>query len=272
MPSCSPSGSTRRTSRARIRSLMRVSLVVTVAAIRLHSSVFGPRTSRALHQGAEPPPNIPTTSASGSSTRRTPPYFLVAGWEPPSSGRRFLVYQCFRLPVVSSLWTPDGERQVPRAAPAGGGGSSDHAGSGGSPGGPGGGSPGADEPDQAELARQIEAMRAELVDTPVEVVVANHCYGLFELAAVYLSQQPALLPQARLAIDALGCLVGGLEGRLGETEQQLQDGLSQLRLAYVQIDGAQRAGAEAVSAAGVNGGLAGDEDQGSDGGRTEADG
>jgi hypothetical protein len=107
--------------------------------------------------------------------------------------------------------------------------------------------------DEAELARQMEAMRAELASSPVEVVVANHCYGLFELAAVYLSQQPAMLTQARLAIDALGCLVTGLEGRLGDTEEQLKDGLSQLRLAYVQIDGAQRVGAEVAAAAGVNG-------------------
>ena len=57
-----------------------------------------------------------------------------------------------------------------------------------------------------------------------------------------------MLSQARLAIDALGCLVDGLEGRLGEAEEQLKDGLSQLRLAYVQIDGAQRAGAEVASA------------------------
>jgi hypothetical protein len=112
--------------------------------------------------------------------------------------------------------------------------------------------------DQEEMAAQMAAMRAELADSPVEVVVANHCYGLFELAAVYLSQQPPLLDQARLAIDALGSLVSGLENRLGEAEEQLKDGLSQLRLAYVQIDGAQRAGADAVSAAGVNGGATGD--------------
>ena len=87
-------------------------------------------------------------------------------------------------------------------------------------------------------------MRAELAAAPVEVVVANHCYGLFELAAVYLSQQPPLLDQARLAIDALGCLVDGLEGRLGEGERSLKEGLTNLRLAYVQIDGAQRAGAD----------------------------
>ena len=104
------------------------------------------------------------------------------------------------------------------------------------------------------MAAQLEAMRAELANSPVEVVVANHCYGLFELAAVYLSQQPPLLAQARLAIDALASLVDGLAGRLGEAEDQLKDGLGQLRLAYVQIDGAQRAGAEAASAAGVNGG------------------
>jgi hypothetical protein len=113
------------------------------------------------------------------------------------------------------------------------------------------------------MVAQLEAMRAELANSPVEVVVANHAYGLFELAAVYLSQQPPLLTQARLAIDALASLVDGLEGRLGEAEEQLKDGLGQLRLAYVQIDGAQRAGAEAASAAGVNGGTTGT-DAGSD--------
>jgi hypothetical protein len=107
--------------------------------------------------------------------------------------------------------------------------------------------------DDEALAEQVAAMRAELASSPVEVVVANHCYGLFELAAVYLSQLPPLLDQARVAIDALGALVGGLEGRLGENEDQLKDGLSQLRLAYVQIDGARRAGAEAASDAGANG-------------------
>ena len=94
-------------------------------------------------------------------------------------------------------------------------------------------------------------MRAELAAAPVEVVVANHCYGLFELAAVYLSQQPPLLDQARLAIDALGCLVDGLEGRLGEGEGALKEGLTNLRLAYVQIDGAQRAGADVDAVVGV---------------------
>jgi hypothetical protein len=178
----------------------------------------------------------------------------VAGWGFSASRPRFLVYQCFRLPVVSSLWTPDGERPVGRpdqssGAPPDGGPRSPVGGSGGS----------ADEADEEALAEQVAAMRAELAKSPVEVVVANHCYGLFELAAVYLSQLPPLLDQARLAIDALGAILGGLEGRLGEAEEQLKDGLSQLRLAYVQIDGAQRAGAQAASEAGTNGGSTGDE-------------
>ena len=70
--------------------------------------------------------------------------------------------------------------------------------------------------DDDALAAQVEAMRAELAEAPVDVVVANHCYALFELAALHLSQQPPHLFESRLAIDALGCLVDGLEGRLGE--------------------------------------------------------
>ncbi len=179
----------------------------------------------------------------------------MAGWESSTAGLRFLVYQCFRLPVVSSLWTPDGERPVPRPGQTAGG---DPPAGGGRPPGDGSGPDDPPEVDEEELARQMAAMRAELANSPVEVVVANHCYGLFELAAVYLSQQPAMLTQARLAIDALGALLDGLDGRLGDAEQQLKDGLSQLRLAYVQIDGAQRAGAQVASTAGVNGESTGD--------------
>ena len=84
-------------------------------------------------------------------------------------------------------------------------------------------------------------MRAELANSPVEVVVANHCYGLFELAAIYLSQSPPQLFQARLAIDGLGALLDGLRGRLGEAEPALLESLSQLRLAFVRIEGVEQA-------------------------------
>ncbi len=80
-----------------------------------------------------------------------------------------------------------------------------------------------------------------MAGTPPEVVIANHCYGLFELAAVYLSSSPPQLAEARLAIDALGYLVDGLGPRLGASSSTLHDGLAQIRLAYVQLDSASRA-------------------------------
>jgi hypothetical protein len=85
------------------------------------------------------------------------------------------------------------------------------------------------------MAARLEELRDQLMATPVEVVVANHAYGLFELAAIHLSHRPPALDQARLAIDGLGALVEGLAGRLGEAEPSLIDALAQIRLAFVQI-------------------------------------
>lgn len=94
--------------------------------------------------------------------------------------------------------------------------------------------PGGAEPDP-EAAASVDELRRQLAEAPPEVVVANHCYGLFELAAVYLSQAPPRLAQAQVAIDALGYLVEGLGERLGEAHGPLRDALAQVRLAYVQL-------------------------------------
>ena len=148
---------------------------------------------------------------------------------------------------MSSLWTPSGEhfpkREGDDDAPP--------------PNGPG------DDTDvtptspeaplteeQAAAQAEVEAMRAQLAHTPAEVVVANHCYGLFELAAIYLSQTPPQLFQARLAIDGLGALLDGLRGRLGEAEPALLESLSQLRLAFVSLEGAEKSSAEGAANAG----------------------
>ena len=140
---------------------------------------------------------------------------------------------------MSSLWTPSGEHfpekeddSTPPASPPPGGSA------------PPDGPPDEAEPLSAEAQAEIDAMRQQLANSPAEVVVANHCYGLFELAAVYLSQTPPMLFQARLAIDGLGALLDGLKGRLGEAEPSLLDALSQLRLAFVQLEGVERAAAE----------------------------
>ena len=93
----------------------------------------------------------------------------------------------------------------------------------------------------ADDTAELEALAQQLAATPAVVIITNHCYGLFELAAVHLHHQPPQLEQAQLAIDALGGLIGALEGRLGEDEPTLRDGLSTIRLAYVQIEAAHRA-------------------------------
>jgi hypothetical protein len=134
---------------------------------------------------------------------------------------------------MSSLWTPSGEHFPKEEGGAGAGSPPSQ--------------PGATdvtEPSPEEAQAAVEAMRAQLAETPAEVVIANHCYGLFELAAIYLSQSPPMLFQARLAIDALGFLLEGLKGRLGEAEPALLESLSQLRLVYVGLEGAEQTNAE----------------------------
>jgi hypothetical protein len=59
--------------------------------------------------------------------------------------------------------------------------------------------------------------------------------GLYELAAIHLSAQPPRLAEAALAIDAVACLVEGLEGRLGEEQPTLKMALDNIRIAFVQI-------------------------------------
>jgi hypothetical protein len=86
-----------------------------------------------------------------------------------------------------------------------------------------------------ERMREIDRMREEILSSPPEIVIANHCFGLFELAAIYLSENPPRLVPATLAIDALAGLAESVKGRLGEHEQTITDGLAQLRLAFVQV-------------------------------------
>jgi hypothetical protein len=106
-----------------------------------------------------------------------------------------------------------------------------------------------DEELAADAQAQVDAMRAQLANTPAEVVVANHCYGLFELAAIYLSQSPPMLFQARLAIDGLGYILNGLKGRLGEAEPALFESLAQLQVAFVQLEGVEKTTSEATASA-----------------------
>ena len=133
---------------------------------------------------------------------------------------------------MSTIWTPGGERPVgrPDQDPPSPAGAPDDVGDA--------------ELSDEELQARMEQLREQLAHTPAELVVANHCYGLFELAALHLSLQPPQLDQASLAIDALGLLVEGLGGRLGDQEQQIREALAQLRMAFVQIKGGMQAGVD----------------------------
>jgi len=140
---------------------------------------------------------------------------------------------------MSSLWTPSGEHEVDRGP--------------GEPprSGPRSGAEAPGERNDEEMAAaeaDVEALRDQLARTPPETVIANHCYGLFELGAIYLSSNPPQLAAAHLAIDAFGYLVEGLGDRLGEAAVPLRDALAQIRLGFVQVQAALRAAEEAASA------------------------
>lgn len=136
-----------------------------------------------------------------------------------------------------SLWTPDGEHQVPREQRP---------------------DPAAQQPvddDEAfadmpsledlspEERAQAEAMatelaeaRSRLLETPASMVVANHAMGLYELAAIHLSADPPNLDEAKISIDAMAAIVEALPGRLGEHEETLKAARSQIQLAFVELN------------------------------------
>jgi hypothetical protein len=124
---------------------------------------------------------------------------------------------------MPSLWTPEGEHGVPDL--------------------PGDTAPEkaakkpAAEPTEEQLAAERAAIERELAAAPAEDIVANHCFGLFQLAALYLTQSPPDLAKAKLAIDALGAVVDTLGDRLGESAPTLQGALAQIRLAFVELTG-----------------------------------
>lgn len=84
-------------------------------------------------------------------------------------------------------------------------------------------------------AREMAAARQQLLETPASVVVANHAMGLYELAAIHLSQNPPNFAEASVAIDGLAGILSNLEGRLGENEPILAEARGQLQQAFVQL-------------------------------------
>ena len=133
---------------------------------------------------------------------------------------------------MSTLWTPRGEHPIgdeppettaPQPPPAAG---------------PDAGELSAEDRERAEaMAKEMAEVQRKVAEQPIEAMVANHAVGLYELAAIHLNQEQPDLAAAQLAIDALGALVEGVAGRLGENEPALRQALQQIRLVFVQLKG-----------------------------------
>jgi hypothetical protein len=139
----------------------------------------------------------------------------------PEEAPLFLGCAADMVAQVSSLWTPDGEHRLPDdddrgVAPA----DDDEQ---------------FDPADEAELRAELDEARRRLAEVPAAQVVANHAMGLFELAAIHLSQQPADLAEAALAIDAMAAVIDAVGDRLAPNAAVLRDALAQIRLAFVQL-------------------------------------
>lgn len=123
-----------------------------------------------------------------------------------------------------SLWTPDGEHPIPppddpavahEPAPADG--------------------LTEEQQEQArQMAKEMAEARAQLLEAEVATIIANHALGIYELAALHITADEPDMAEARLAVDALGALVEGLEGRLGDGESTLVDALANIKIGYVQ--------------------------------------
>ena len=142
-----------------------------------------------------------------------------------------------------SLWTPDGEHEIDRSSSE---------------------NPIADTEEDTDLedlpgfdeltteqqeqarsmAAELAAARQRLSQTPAAEVIANHVMGIYELAAIHLSDETPKLNEAQIAIDAMTGIVGSLEGRLGENENVIKDALQQIQMAYVQVASIEAQGEE----------------------------
>ena len=134
---------------------------------------------------------------------------------------------------MSGLWTPSGEH-VPEpepGSPTGAGASGDEFAD--------------DEELDPEVAAEIRRVRAEIAATPAQDLVARHAIGLWELAVLHMSpdeDRPLRLDQAAIAIDAMGGIVDALGDRLGDHAGPLRNAVSELRLAFVEIQQSASAG------------------------------
>ncbi|MEZ5379760.1 MAG: hypothetical protein R2733_24920 [Acidimicrobiales bacterium] len=109
-------------------------------------------------------------------------------------------------------------------------------------------------PEQQEqaraMAKELAEARAQILEADPTAIIANHAFGMYELAMLHITNDDPDMKAARLAVDALGALVEGLRGRLDEAESPLNEALHGVRLLFVERTTALKKAAEAAETAG----------------------
>jgi hypothetical protein len=109
------------------------------------------------------------------------------------------------------------------------------------------------EPNEAELAELTRRMQEELRSLTAAEVLSQAGVTLVNIAAARLGMVDGVPDdhpgEARAAIDALGALVPVLEKHApGPLVDDLQAGLAQLRMAFVELSGGPRVGEDPAGA------------------------
>ena len=103
---------------------------------------------------------------------------------------------------------------------------------------PGGQPPEIDPQAQAEYEARLAEVRQQILNTPIEAMVAQHFVGLFEVGAIHLSVENPDLGAARVAIDSMEAILSVLsqaEGIQDEVVESMDSMLGQIRMAFVQV-------------------------------------
>ncbi|MGH3733219.1 MAG: hypothetical protein ACRDVC_07595 [Acidimicrobiales bacterium] len=78
-------------------------------------------------------------------------------------------------------------------------------------------------------AEEIAFLKA----TPVEMILGNHLFVLFQVAALRLGETPPDLKAAQLVIDTVSAMVNAADERLGEHAELYRSALAEVQQAYV---------------------------------------
>jgi hypothetical protein len=74
---------------------------------------------------------------------------------------------------------------------------------------------------------------AFLKSTPVEMILGNHLFVLFQVAALRLGETPPDLAGAQLVIDTVAAMIAAAGERLGEHADLYRSALAEVQQAYV---------------------------------------